>query len=99
MKQRLDVALVERGLAETRSKAQSLIMARRVLVNGQYVDKEGAGVGGDDEVVLVALEHPWVGRGGWGGGGGRGRGGGGGGGGTGGWGWWRGGPPGGGGGG
>ena len=63
-KQRLDVALVERGLAETRSKAQSLIMARRVLVNGQHVDKAGAGVGGDDEVAIEALEHPWVGRGG-----------------------------------
>jgi 23S rRNA (cytidine1920-2'-O)/16S rRNA (cytidine1409-2'-O)-methyltransferase len=63
-KQRLDLALVERGLADTRSKAQSLIMARRVLVNGAYVDKAGAGVGGDDEIALVALEHPWVGRGG-----------------------------------
>ena len=63
-KQRLDVALVERGLAETRSKAQSLIMARRILVNGAHVDKAGARVGGDDEIALVALEHPWVGRGG-----------------------------------
>ena len=63
-KQRLDLALVERGLAETRSKAQSLIMARRVTVNGQYVDKAGAGVGSDDAVAIVALEHPWVGRGG-----------------------------------
>ena len=63
-KQRLDLALVERGLAETRSRAQSLIMARRVTVNGQFVDKAGVGVGGDDEVAVVALEHPWVGRGG-----------------------------------
>jgi 23S rRNA (cytidine1920-2'-O)/16S rRNA (cytidine1409-2'-O)-methyltransferase len=63
-KQRLDLALVERGLAETRSKAQSLIMARRVLVNGAYVDKAGAGVEGDDEIAVAALEHPWVGRGG-----------------------------------
>ena len=63
-KQRLDLALVERGLADTRSKAQSLIMARRVLVNGAYVDKAGAALGGDDEITLVALEHPWVGRGG-----------------------------------
>jgi 23S rRNA (cytidine1920-2'-O)/16S rRNA (cytidine1409-2'-O)-methyltransferase len=63
-KQRLDVALVERGLVETRSKAQSLIMARRVLVNGQFVDKAGASVAGDDEVVIAELEHPWVGRGG-----------------------------------
>jgi 23S rRNA (cytidine1920-2'-O)/16S rRNA (cytidine1409-2'-O)-methyltransferase len=63
-KQRLDVALVERGLVETRSKAQSLIMARRVLVNGQFVDKAGATVAADDEVRVAELEHPWVGRGG-----------------------------------
>ncbi|HEX9983648.1 MAG TPA: TlyA family RNA methyltransferase [Thermoanaerobaculia bacterium] len=63
-KQRLDVVLVERGLVETRSKAQSLIMARRVLVNGAYVDKAGATVAEDDEVRVAELEHPWVGRGG-----------------------------------
>jgi len=63
-KQRLDLALVERGLVETRSKAQSLIMARRVLVNGAFVDKAGAGVGAEDEVRIAELEHPWVGRGG-----------------------------------
>ena len=63
-KQRLDVALVERGLVDTRSKAQSLIMARRVLVNGQFVDKAGANVATDDEVRVAELEHPWVGRGG-----------------------------------
>jgi len=63
-KQRLDVALVERGLVDTRSKAQSLIMARRVLVNGQFVDKAGANVAVDDEVRVAELEHPWVGRGG-----------------------------------
>jgi 23S rRNA (cytidine1920-2'-O)/16S rRNA (cytidine1409-2'-O)-methyltransferase len=63
-KLRLDVALVERGLCETRSKAQSLIMARRILVNGQHVDKAGANVADDDELRIEALEHPWVGRGG-----------------------------------
>jgi 23S rRNA (cytidine1920-2'-O)/16S rRNA (cytidine1409-2'-O)-methyltransferase len=63
-KQRLDLALVERGLVETRTKAQSLIMARRVLVNGQFVDKAGATVAAEDEVSVTALEHPWVGRGG-----------------------------------
>ena len=63
-RQRLDVALVERGLVDTRSKAQSLIMARRVLVNGQFVDKAGANVAADDEVRVAELEHPWVGRGG-----------------------------------
>jgi 23S rRNA (cytidine1920-2'-O)/16S rRNA (cytidine1409-2'-O)-methyltransferase len=63
-KQRLDVALVERGLVETRSKAQSLIMARRVLVNGARVDKAGATVTDDDALAIQELEHPWVGRGG-----------------------------------
>jgi len=63
-KQRLDLTLVERGLVETRAKAQSLIMARRVLVNGQFVDKAGASVADDDEVHVAELEHPWVGRGG-----------------------------------
>jgi len=63
-KQRLDVALVERGLCDTRSKAQSLIMARRILVNGRHADKAGTGVGDDDELRIEELEHPWVGRGG-----------------------------------
>jgi 23S rRNA (cytidine1920-2'-O)/16S rRNA (cytidine1409-2'-O)-methyltransferase len=63
-KQRLDVALVERGICETRSKAQSLIMARRILVNGRHVDKAGANVADDDELRIEELEHPWVGRGG-----------------------------------
>lgn len=63
-RQRLDVALVERGLVETRTKAQSLVMARRVLVNGQHVDKAGAAVADDDLLAIEALEHPWVGRGG-----------------------------------
>jgi 23S rRNA (cytidine1920-2'-O)/16S rRNA (cytidine1409-2'-O)-methyltransferase len=63
-KQRLDVALVERGLVDSRAKAQSLIMARRVLVNGQFLDKAGANVIADDELSIAELEHPWVGRGG-----------------------------------
>lgn len=41
-KTRLDLLLVERGLAETRSKAQAIIMARQVRVNGQVVDRAGA---------------------------------------------------------
>jgi 23S rRNA (cytidine1920-2'-O)/16S rRNA (cytidine1409-2'-O)-methyltransferase len=61
---RLDLALVERGLVESRSKAQSLVMARRVLVNGKYVDKPGTAVHADDKLAIAQLEHPWVGRGG-----------------------------------
>jgi 23S rRNA (cytidine1920-2'-O)/16S rRNA (cytidine1409-2'-O)-methyltransferase len=63
-KPRLDVALVERGIVESRAKAQSLIMARRILVNGKHVDKAGTTVGDDDVLAIEALEHPWVGRGG-----------------------------------
>jgi 23S rRNA (cytidine1920-2'-O)/16S rRNA (cytidine1409-2'-O)-methyltransferase len=63
-KTRLDVALVERGLTDSRSKAQSLVMARRVLVNGAFVDKAGANVADDDVLSIAELEHPWVGRGG-----------------------------------
>jgi 23S rRNA (cytidine1920-2'-O)/16S rRNA (cytidine1409-2'-O)-methyltransferase len=63
-KQRPDVALVERGLVDTRTKAQSLIMARRVLVNEQIADKAGHDVTSEDVVRVAELEHPWVGRGG-----------------------------------
>jgi 23S rRNA (cytidine1920-2'-O)/16S rRNA (cytidine1409-2'-O)-methyltransferase len=63
-KQRLDVALVERRLVDTRSKAQALIMARRVTVNGLHVTKSGAVVAAEDLLAIEALEHPWVGRGG-----------------------------------
>lgn len=63
-KQRLDQALVDRGLAGSRTKAQSLIMARRVRVNGRHVDKPGAQVREDDELTIEQPEHPWVGRGG-----------------------------------
>jgi 23S rRNA (cytidine1920-2'-O)/16S rRNA (cytidine1409-2'-O)-methyltransferase len=39
-------------------------MARRILVNGNYVDKPGTNVADDDELRIEQLEHPWVGRGG-----------------------------------
>ncbi len=39
-------------------------MARRVLVNEQFVDKPGAQVAPDDALRIAELEHPWVGRGG-----------------------------------
>ncbi len=39
-------------------------MARRILVNEEYVDKAGAQVAEDDELRVAELEHPWVGRGG-----------------------------------
>lgn len=60
---RLDRFLVERGLAETRQKAQALIMAGQVLVEGKKVDKAGTLVRPDDAVEVQ--ESPrYVGRGG-----------------------------------
>jgi 23S rRNA (cytidine1920-2'-O)/16S rRNA (cytidine1409-2'-O)-methyltransferase len=63
-KQRLDIALVDRGLAESRTRAQALVMARRVLVNGQYVIKSNATVRPEDAISVEEPEHPWVSRGG-----------------------------------
>ena len=63
MKTRLDRLLVERGLTESREKAQALIMAGEVLVNGQKASKPGQPV--DTEVTLALLARPpYVSRGG-----------------------------------
>jgi 23S rRNA (cytidine1920-2'-O)/16S rRNA (cytidine1409-2'-O)-methyltransferase len=62
-KQRLDVALVERGLAETRARAQALIMAGEVLVNGRRADKPGTMVPTDASIEVKA-SMPYVSRGG-----------------------------------
>ncbi|HUI53844.1 MAG TPA: TlyA family RNA methyltransferase [Bryobacteraceae bacterium] len=63
MKPRLDRLLVERGLAESREKAQALIMAGEVLVGGQKASKPGQLVTPDAPIeVLVRL--PYVSRGG-----------------------------------
>ncbi|MDQ3705554.1 MAG: TlyA family RNA methyltransferase [Chloroflexota bacterium] len=63
MKQRLDVALVERGLAETRAKAQALVMAGEVLVDGQRADKPGTPVAEGAQIEVKAA-LPYVSRGG-----------------------------------
>ena len=63
-KQRLDVALTERGLVSTRQKAQALIMAGSVLVNNAPVTKAGAFVIPADEICLRGEEIPYVSRGG-----------------------------------
>jgi len=62
-KVRLDVALVERGLLESREKARRAIMAGLVLVNGQPAPKPGTPVPADADLSLVAREK-YVGRGG-----------------------------------
>lgn len=64
MKTRLDRLLVERGLAETREKAQALIMAGLVLVEGQPATKAGMSVESDRPILLKESGSPYVGRGG-----------------------------------
>src|SRR5687767_6853401 len=61
---RLDKALVDRGLAPTREKAQALILAGRVLVDGQVKDKPGAPLSPGSTVELSAPASRFVGRGG-----------------------------------
>jgi 23S rRNA (cytidine1920-2'-O)/16S rRNA (cytidine1409-2'-O)-methyltransferase len=63
-KKRIDQLLVERGLAETRSRAQALVMAGLVFAGGARVDKPGHQVKLDAELDVRGRDHPWVGRGG-----------------------------------
>ncbi len=63
-KTRLDVALVEQGLAESRQKAQAVIMAGLVYVNGQKVDKAGAPVPEGTGIEVRGKALPYVSRGG-----------------------------------
>lgn len=64
MKLRLDKLMVERGMVPSRGRAQAMILAGRVLVNGQKVEKSGANVGSDSEVRLLGEDLKYVGRGG-----------------------------------
>ena len=64
MKQRLDVLLVEKGLADSREKAQRLIMAGEVRVAGQKAQKSGQAVDADAMLEVLA-RPPFVGRGGF----------------------------------
>lgn len=62
-KDRLDVLLYKRGLAESRERARRLIMAAQVIVDGQIVDKPGARVS-TLATIQVKEELPYVSRGG-----------------------------------
>ena len=64
MKQRLDVALVERGLIASREKAKVVIMEGLVYVNGQKSDKAGAQVRDDDQIEIRGEIMRYVSRGG-----------------------------------
>ncbi|HEU5048341.1 MAG TPA: TlyA family RNA methyltransferase [Rickettsiales bacterium] len=63
-KLRLDILLVDRGLADTRAKAQALIAAGKVYSNEVKLDKAGHPVAEDIPLTVREAEHPWVSRGG-----------------------------------
>jgi 23S rRNA (cytidine1920-2'-O)/16S rRNA (cytidine1409-2'-O)-methyltransferase len=64
LKSRLDVALVARGLAPTRERAQALILAGRVAVDGRPATKAGQPVSDDAALAVAEPPHPYVSRGG-----------------------------------
>ena len=63
-KSRLDVLLVDRGMVPSRERARALIIAGRVLVDEQKVDKPGASVSAAAALRLLGNELPFVSRGG-----------------------------------
>ena len=63
-KTRLDLLLVSRGLAPTREKAQGMILAGQVTVDGRRVDKAGSPTNEDAEISVAGPAHPFVSRGG-----------------------------------
>ena len=63
-KRRADQLLVEQGLAESRAKAQALILAGLVSCGERRVDKPGDQLGADVALALKERDHPWASRGG-----------------------------------
>jgi len=63
-KSRIDILLVDRNLAQSRERARALILAGRVLVNEQKIDKPGAAVASDSAIRLLGEDMPYVSRGG-----------------------------------
>ncbi len=64
MKVRIDKLLVDRGLVLSRERAQALILAGKVLVNEQKIEKSGASVPDDATIRLLGSDLRYVGRGG-----------------------------------
>ncbi len=63
-KERLDILLVEKGIFTSRERAKTSIMAGKVFVDGQRVDKAGEKVNVDAEIIFKGQEIPYVSRGG-----------------------------------
>ena len=64
MKQRIDKLMMERGLAPSRERAQALIIAGRVLVNEQKIEKPGSTVESESAIRLLGDDMRYVSRGG-----------------------------------
>ncbi|MFN3511218.1 MAG: S4 domain-containing protein, partial [Tsuneonella troitsensis] len=63
-KKRLDQIIVDRGLAESRSRAQALVMAGLVFSGDRKLEKPGQQLPEDAPVDVRGRDHPWVSRGG-----------------------------------
>ncbi len=63
-KQRVDQLLIERGLAESRTKAQALILAGLVYAGDRRIDKAGDRLAAEAALAVKGRDHPWVSRGG-----------------------------------
>ncbi len=63
-KQRTDQLLVERGLADSRTRAQALVMAGQVYSGTRRIDKPGLSLAADAPLAVKGQDHPWVSRGG-----------------------------------
>lgn len=63
-RQRLDIMLFEQGLTDSREKARALILAGKVTVNGQMVDKPGTKIDLSAQLAVAAAESAYVSRGG-----------------------------------
>jgi 23S rRNA (cytidine1920-2'-O)/16S rRNA (cytidine1409-2'-O)-methyltransferase len=63
-KQRADQMLVDRGLVESRAKAQALILAGLVFSGERKIEKAGQALAADAPLEVRGREHPWVSRGG-----------------------------------
>jgi 23S rRNA (cytidine1920-2'-O)/16S rRNA (cytidine1409-2'-O)-methyltransferase len=64
VKQRIDQLLVDRGLAESRTKAQALILAGLVYSGERKIDKAGQTLANEAPLEIRGKDHPWVSRGG-----------------------------------
>jgi len=64
VRKRIDQLLVERGEAESRTRAQALVMAGLVFAGDKRIEKPGQQVSEGTAITVKGRDHPWVGRGG-----------------------------------